>query len=72
MKEERKTKYTIAVISGRDTFFYNGYFFPSIPIDNFSFLDNEDVKGFFEFYDERDDCIYLIRWDKVIWIKEVK
>ena len=66
---ERKTKYTIAVISGQSTFFYNGKFIAALPLPEEEFADSKD---FFCFYDEKDDCEYWIRWDKVIWIKEVR
>ena len=64
---ERKTKHTIAVISGQQTFFYNGYFVESWSRFNVKMRDD-----FFCFFDEKDAAEYWIRWDKVIWVKEIK
>lgn len=69
--KDRKKKYTIAVDSSKGILFYNGHF------TSFDFSDKYpdeefELKGFFGFYDERDDDIYWIKDEKIIWVKEIK
>lgn len=61
----KETKYNIAINSNSaSTIFYSGYF---TEID-----DGWTDKNFFGFFDEKDDRIYIINWDYVVWVSIAK
>jgi hypothetical protein len=65
----KETKYNIAINSNSDsTIFYSGYFTDIDDGWNSAWKD----KNFFGFFDEKDDRIYIINWDYVVWVSVAK